>query len=55
MREATRKCLDGFSSQNDMCILSGNRREPIFIEPCYVLGMIHSHSEKGISHASSVD
>lgn len=55
MCEATRKCLDGFSSPNDICILSGNRRKPTFIEPCYVLGMIRSYIEKGISHSSSMD
>lgn len=55
MCEVTRKCLDGFSSPHDICILSGSRRELTFIEPCYVLCMIHSPIKKGISHSSSLD
>lgn len=48
MCEATKKCLDCFSSPSDIYILSGNRRVTTFIAPCSVLGMIHSHIEKGI-------
>lgn len=44
MCDGTRKCLDDFSSHNNICILSRNRRGLKFIESLLCAGY-HSQSQ----------